>query len=101
VLETIARPEELTHLESLAGKEPGVCWDRLLFSAKESVYKTWFPVARRWLGFEDATVRFSPGDGTFDVQLHQTGPEIGAVPLTAMRGRWRVHEGLVLTAVTV
>lgn len=100
VLKTIARPEELPHLESLAREEPAVCWDRLLFSAKESVYKTWFPVAQRWLGFEDATVHFSP-DGTFAVQLHETGPEIGTVPLTTMHGRWRVHAGLVLTAVTI
>jgi len=29
---------------------PGPSWDRLLFSAKESVYKAWFPLTGRWLG---------------------------------------------------
>ncbi len=38
----------------LAAARPEVSWDRLLFSAKESVYKTWFPLTGRWLGFEDA-----------------------------------------------
>ncbi|MEZ0115432.1 4'-phosphopantetheinyl transferase EntD [Catenulispora sp. EB89] len=101
VLDTITNPEELSHLASLTRQEPTIHWDRLLFSAKESVYKAWFPVARCWLGFEDATLRFDPSDGTFAAQLHVIGPVIGAAPLTAMRGRWRVHNGLALTAVVV
>lgn len=101
VLATIARPEELPHLESLAREHPTVHWDRLLFSAKESVYKAWFPLAKRWLGFEDATVHFSAADGTFTVQLHETGPDLDGTPLTTMQGRWRVHAGLALTAVTI
>ncbi|CAO5237865.1 4'-phosphopantetheinyl transferase family protein [Frankia sp. AgKG'84/4] len=40
---------------------PAVRWDRLLFSAKESVYKAWFPLAQRWLGFEDAELVIDPG----------------------------------------
>ena len=45
-----------------------MCWDRLLFSAKESVYKAWFPLTGRWLGFEDADVTITP-DGTFTARL--------------------------------
>ncbi|MFF9843389.1 4'-phosphopantetheinyl transferase [Streptomyces sp. NPDC020422] len=97
----IARPEERAELARWAGERPGVCWDRVLFSAKESVYKAWFPLARRWLGFEDATVRFAPRDGTFTAELHQAGPVLGGVPLTAMTGRWAVRNGLILTSVTV
>ena len=47
-------------LAELARTEPAVHWDRLLFSAKESVYKAWFPLAERWLGFEDAALTFDP-----------------------------------------
>ena len=32
-------------------RPPAVSWDRLLFSAKESVYKAWFPLTLRWLDF--------------------------------------------------
>jgi 4'-phosphopantetheinyl transferase EntD len=51
VLERVALASEQA---ALPGLPPGVHWDRLLFSAKESVYKAWFPLAGRWLGFEDA-----------------------------------------------
>jgi 4'-phosphopantetheinyl transferase EntD len=76
-----------------------VRWDRLVFSAKESVYKAWFPVARRWLGFGEATVEFTPGEGmsgTFSARILQSG-----APITRMSGRWTIESGLVLTAVTL
>src|SRR5215469_3703768 len=47
----------------------GVHWDRLIFSAKESVYKAWFPLTRRWLGFEEARVAIDPGTGVFEARL--------------------------------
>lgn len=43
VLESIALPAEVALLRRLGGARPGVHWDRLLFSAKESVYKAWYP----------------------------------------------------------
>jgi 4'-phosphopantetheinyl transferase EntD len=101
VLEVISGPAEREHLGRCARREPGVRWDRALFCAKEAVYKAWFPLARRWLGFEDATVRFDPAGGTFVAQLSQTGPLVGRTPLTGMRGRWQVRRGHILTAVAV
>jgi len=53
LLGDIARPEERPWLRRHEAELPDVHWDRLLFSAKESVYKEWFPLAKRWLGFED------------------------------------------------
>jgi 4'-phosphopantetheinyl transferase EntD len=43
-------------VDALAASDPGTCWDRLVFCAKEAVYKTWFPLAERWLGFDEADV---------------------------------------------
>ncbi len=43
VLAAITLPAERARLRRLAADRPGVPWDRLLFSAKESVYKAWFP----------------------------------------------------------
>jgi 4'-phosphopantetheinyl transferase EntD len=54
LLTDIARPEELPWLGQFQLDCPDVRWDRLLFSAKESVYKAWYPLAKSWLGFEDA-----------------------------------------------
>jgi 4'-phosphopantetheinyl transferase EntD len=56
VLDVIALDSERARIAELSAAEPAVRWDRLLFSAKESVYKAWFPVAQRWLDFEEATL---------------------------------------------
>lgn len=97
----IARPEELPRLEALAREEPDIHWDRLLFSAKESVYKAWFPLARRWLGFEDATLMIDRALGTFSARLLEPGPAVNGAPLSGFDGRWIVRDGLILTAIAV
>ncbi|MGP0051409.1 MAG: 4'-phosphopantetheinyl transferase family protein [Solirubrobacteraceae bacterium] len=79
----------------------GVCWDCLLFSAKESVFKAWFPLTRRWLGFDEAIVAFDPGAGAFTATLLVAGPLLCGRRLTAFPGRFRIAEGLALTAVAV
>ncbi len=94
----IARREELTFLASLPVL--GVAWDRLLFSAKETVYKAWFPVGRRFLDFHEATVAVLP-DGTFVAHVLVTPPILRGKPLTNFSGRWTVVDGLVLTTIAV
>jgi 4'-phosphopantetheinyl transferase EntD len=78
-----------------------VRWDRLLFSAKEAVYKAWFPLAERWLGFEDATISVDLAQGSFEARLLVSGPLVGAERLQALRGRFLVRDGLVLTAISL
>jgi 4'-phosphopantetheinyl transferase EntD len=98
VLEAVTVPDELPRLAVLTSADPTVHWDRMLFSAKESVYKTWFPLAGRWLGFEDASITLAPG-GTFRAELLVPGPRVAGVELTGFTGRWLVGSGLVLTAI--
>ncbi|MFI5009432.1 MAG: 4'-phosphopantetheinyl transferase [Solirubrobacterales bacterium] len=101
VLAEIARAEELPRLRELARIAPAVHWDRLLFSAKESVYKAWFPLARRWLGFEDAVLAIDPLQGSFAARLLIPGPRLAGGRLTTLSGRWLVRDGLVLTAIAL
>ena len=101
MLALIALDSERVRLGELAANMPDICWDRLLFSAKESVYKTWFPLARRWLGFESADVRIDPEQGTFTVQLLVPGPLVGGSPLAQLYGRWVADHGLLVTAIVV
>ena len=119
VLPTIACPEELPYLSALGEASPEVHWDRLLFSAKESVYKTWFPLARCWLGFDEATIEFERADtsdaadtddlgalaptfaGVFTATLLQTGLSLGGQPVTQLTGRWLIRNGLVITAISL
>ena len=101
VLGLVARPDERDRLGDLARDAPGVCWDRLLFSAKESVYKAWFPLARRWLGFHDADITINAADGTFAARLLIAPPASSGVPPAGFSGRWLSRDGLLLTAITV
>jgi 4'-phosphopantetheinyl transferase EntD len=101
VLPAIARTEELPGLRNLRHDIPGVHWDRLLFSAKESVYKAWYPLTKHWLGFEDAFVTVDPFVGTFCARLVVSGPRLANRRLEAFSGRFLVRDGLVLTAIAL
>jgi 4'-phosphopantetheinyl transferase EntD len=103
ILDRIALPAEQAHLRELP---PGMHWDRLLFSAKESVYKAWFPLARRWLGFADAALLFSPGPdparGTFAADLLvEDLPLVAGRPVRRLHGRYAAAGGLLATAIAL
>jgi 4'-phosphopantetheinyl transferase EntD len=106
VLPSVSLPAEAERLRRLAEERPGVHWDRLLFSAKESVYKAWFPLTGRWLDFTEADIEISvdPGDprgGTLRAALLVPGPTVGGRRLSRFDGRWTARHGLLATAVTV
>ena len=101
LLADIALPEERGRLEALRRAEPQVHWDRLLFSAKESVYKAWFPLTERWLGFEDASLTIDPRRAGFSARLLVPGPALDGRALTGFSGGWSVGEGLIATAIAV
>jgi 4'-phosphopantetheinyl transferase EntD len=37
-----------------------ICWDRLLFCAKEAVYKAWYSITKQWLDFSDCQIVWDP-----------------------------------------
>ena len=101
VLPLVTLPDERSWLTEYAGRRPDLHWDRLLFCTKEAVYKGWFPLAQRWLGFQDALVTIDP-DGTFEARLLVDGPTLlGAGPLQTIAGTWLVSDGLIVTATLV
>jgi len=101
VEELVTVPGEPEMLAALARAFPVTCWGRLLFSAKESIYKAWYPLTGRWLGFEDARLTIDP-TGTFAAKLLVDGARTDGEPLlTELCGRFLVARGLVATAVTV
>ena len=51
VLDSIALVSERNRVHRMTRSHPGTHWDRLLFSAKETVYKGWFPMTGERLGF--------------------------------------------------
>ncbi|WP_369916218.1 4'-phosphopantetheinyl transferase [Plantactinospora sp. KBS50] len=100
VLGLVTLPEERVRLDALTAQHPDRCWDRLLFSAKESVYKAWFPLTGRWLDFAEADLTFTAA-GTFTARLLVPGPTVGGRRLDRFAGRFLVAGGLVLTLVAV
>jgi 4'-phosphopantetheinyl transferase EntD len=83
VLEIIANADEVQMIRQLP---EGVHWDAVLFSAKESIYKAWFPLGGP-LGWEDVSVVLYPESGTFT-----------ALEFADLEGRFLIMNGLVLTA---
>ncbi|MFF1901806.1 4'-phosphopantetheinyl transferase [Kitasatospora sp. NPDC058218] len=100
VLGTIALPAEQERNGKLLADHPGLPWDRLLFSAKEAVYKAWFPLTGIFLDFSEADITLRP-DGTFHAVLLVPGPVVEGHRLSGFDGRWAVRDGLLATAITV
>jgi len=116
VLEAIhSTAEERAALKRRTDRDPGVHWDRLLFSAKETVYKAWYPYHHRMLGFEEAELLFGEPDpadaspvsgvperGTYTARLLVPGPLLAeGIGPKVFTGRWIARGGLVVTAIVV
>jgi hypothetical protein len=101
LLPSIAVPAELPRLATLIRTRPDVCWDRLTFSAKESLYKVWSPLMRQWLGFEQASVTFDPAAQTFAVALHRVELIVDGERHRELTGRWTVDDGVLATSIVV
>ncbi|MEU2908600.1 4'-phosphopantetheinyl transferase family protein [Streptomyces massasporeus] len=100
VLPSVALPAEADRLRGLAAERPDIHWDRLLFSAKESVYKAWFPLTGKWLDFMEADIELT-ADGTFRAALLVPGPWVGGRRLSHFDGRWTAGRGLIATAIAL
>lgn len=97
VAEAVARPEEVAAVGDLTRAVPGVSFDRLLFCAKEAVFKACFPLSGREIDFTDALVSFDPAAHTFQATLLTPTPPAP----TVLSGSWTAARGLLLTAVAV
>jgi 4'-phosphopantetheinyl transferase EntD len=98
----IAHPEELAALGALPD---GLHGGRLLFSAKESVFKAWYPLAHRPLRFDQALIMAIPdhdrpdrGDLQIELLADLADLAPGLTP-TGLVGRYVVRRGLVVTSV--
>ncbi|MER5640630.1 4'-phosphopantetheinyl transferase superfamily protein [Kitasatospora sp. NPDC002227] len=101
ILDSIALPAEGRWVRRLLAERPETRWDRLLFSLKEAVYKTWFPYVGRELDFGDALVTVDPDGGGFAAQiLLPAGARLATDP-REFHGRWLAEGGLLLSAIAL
>jgi 4'-phosphopantetheinyl transferase EntD len=89
-----------------SGPGPGGCrppWpDKLLFCAKEAVYKACFALAKGPLSLRDIEVSTSGVQrGHLRARLRGPSAFVGGEELGELRGRWGVEDGLVGVAVLV
>jgi 4'-phosphopantetheinyl transferase EntD len=98
LLRAVATAAERALIARHAAAAPGVCWDRLLFCAKEAVCKLWYPLTGHWPGLPRVAISLS-AHGTFSASVPRgTAPWRGAGVLT---GRWLARNGFLVTAVAV
>lgn len=84
---------------AVTGLEPSSLF-KIVFSAKETVYKCCYPATRRPLEFHDVEVTPHPPTGSFVADIHPSGQSNGSAPSlpSRLRGRYAMADGLVITA---
>jgi 4'-phosphopantetheinyl transferase EntD len=101
VLDLVATAAEQDRLAATEPAPDSPNWDRLLFSAKEAVYKAWFPLVGAWLDHQEAEIHFHPHEATFTAQLSRDGLIINDRHIHHLHGRWIRERGILVTAVIV
>ncbi|MFJ3651237.1 4'-phosphopantetheinyl transferase family protein [Streptomyces murinus] len=97
ILEEISLGPERRQIAALRHARPEIAWDRLLFSAKESVFKTWYPTTGLELGFHQALITFDPDQQGFRARL-LTAAAGDSAP-RSYTGRYGVEGGILATAI--
>lgn len=99
VLDAIATPFEGAWVRMHLRRWPELFWDRLLFSAKEAVYKAWSGLIVEESTFKDLRITLNRSGGWFRADVAtKTRSGIGLPPRTC-EGRWLVGDGLAVTVV--
>jgi 4'-phosphopantetheinyl transferase EntD len=76
----------------------------MIFSAKEAFYKCQYGLTRRWLDFNDATIRLASGDvrhGSFEIVAAGERLATDADITLPMRGRFVIDGPLAITGVLI
>lgn len=96
VLEIMASPEERRDLQKLPAELPSL-WPCTLFSAKEAIFKCWYPLTKHWLNFHDAKLSIDPSTCSFEAELLVLSPNFPR----KVRGRFHHSLTHVFTAIEI
>ncbi len=104
VREMICSPSELDHIAALKAENShrfnAMALDKVIFSAKESMHKIYFPLNHQTLNFLDAKVDFDPTDNAFTGTI--LNPKaVPPYPITTLKGRYCFMNGLVGTFIAL
>jgi 4'-phosphopantetheinyl transferase EntD len=99
VLDIIANPSEVDWLRTR--HQGGIHWDKVIFSAKESLFKAAFPATSEWLTFADASISIDPNVMKFEVEFSRKfGPKSRLSDLRFV-GRVLVSQAYIYTSVVL
>ncbi len=99
VLGLVCTPNEKEWILSGTGSHSQL-WSKLIFSAKESAFKCYFPLSQTFLDFQDVEVRVNPGNNSFTVSLRVPPPS--TLPgVRVLNGRFASNRGYVFTGVNI
>ena len=68
IVAQVCAPSELKHLAQWSAEVGGDA-AKLLFSAKEAFYKSYYPIRRRFLEFLDVAIVLHPANSSFEITL--------------------------------
>lgn len=81
-------------------RRPGLDWAKLCFSAKEAVYKCWFPATGEDLRWHDVEITFDANSRVDGGAFGTTFPDdLGGLTGRRLLGRWRATGHHVVTGV--
>jgi 4'-phosphopantetheinyl transferase EntD len=82
-------------------RHAAVHWDRLLFSAKESIFKAWFQATGQWLDFMHACVTIDCASRQFHARIYPTASITRNDLKSELTGRYMIGDGRMLTALVI
>lgn len=96
-----AEQDMLTRLSILAGQEfASQPMDKVIFSAKESIHKTYFPLNYHTLDFLDAKILLKPELSSFEASIIKPEPAPRVV-IKTLRGSYCVNQDYVATFIAL
>lgn len=95
LIDAIAKPTEIRFLLSIT--KLGIAAERLLYCTKEAVYKSYYPITKRHLGFTDVATGLNPNRTFTACRMNDSDAGL----LARMGGRWAVPKGIVLASAFV
>ena len=96
-----AEQDRLSRLAFMTGQElASKPMDKVIFSAKESIHKTYFPLNYHTLDFLDAQVDLNVGDSSFEATIINPEPS-PQVPIKTLQGRYCIDQKYVATFIAL
>lgn len=95
---TLLRPEEIKWLNAHHPSQRGR-WAKVMFCAKEAVYKAVFPLNHLPIGFQDVIVSLNPSTETFSASW--VDRELPCPAGHFLKGRWTVRGGSIVAVMAL